>query len=346
MQRRKSAAGAIALLALVLAACTGGSGEEGADDGKAGSPGSPTKAAQPGKYRTLPEACGAVGQDALDSLLGGLKSIPDEIQRERAYAGTALATYNTDRRVGCSWKAESTEATQHLSVGFERVVSYDPAVSDATRAEDVYAKKATAAGISPVRPSGSGDAGDGGKGAETEGEGGKGAGGEEARSSERGARGAARSLFGSAADAASTADGTASGASTASGGRALADEKSSSGEGRPSDGKSPSGEKSPSGKKSPADEESPDPEESGSGTGEDLPSRALDDLGDSAFLDDKLGESSSPNRTVTVVFRTSNVIVTIQYEDQPVGAAVAPDSKEMQDRARGLASRLADKLDD
>ncbi|AJE83173.1 hypothetical protein SLNWT_2797 [Streptomyces albus] len=336
MQRRKSATGAIALLALVLAACTGGSGEEGADDGKPGSPGSPTKAAQPGKYRTLPEACGAVDQDALDSLLKGLKSIPDEIQRERAYAGTALATYNTDRRVGCSWKAESTEATQHLSVDFERVVSYDPAVSDATRAEDVYAKKATAAGISPVRPSGSGDAEDGDKGAEGEDEGGKGAGGEEARSSERGARGAARGLFGSAADAASTAG------RAASGDRALSDE----GDRALSDEKAPSGEESPSGKKSPAGEESPDPGESGSGAGEDLPSRALDDLGDSAFLDDKLGESSSPNRTVTVVFRTSNVIVTIQYEDQPVGAVVAPDSKEMQDRARGLASRLADKLDD
>jgi len=41
-----------------------------------------------------------------------------------------------------------------------------------------------------------------------------------------------------------------------------------------------------------------------------------------------------------VVFRTSNVVVTIQYEEQPMAAGTTPDSKEMQDRARKLASRL------
>lgn len=48
---------------------------------------------------------------------------------------------------------------------------------------------------------------------------------------------------------------------------------------------------------------------------------------------------------MTVVFRTSNVVVTIDYEEQPMAVGAVPDSKEMQDRARDLASQLADVLD-
>ena len=78
----------------------------------------------------------------------------------------------------------------------------------------------------------------------------------------------------------------------------------------------------------------------------DLQPRVLDDLGDEAFLDDKLntGSSTAQQRTVTVVFRTSNVIVTIEYEEQPAAVGAVPDSKEMQDRARNLAAQLADTL--
>jgi hypothetical protein len=77
-------------------------------------------------------------------------------------------------------------------------------------------------------------------------------------------------------------------------------------------------------------------------TAADLQSRALTDLGDEAYLDDKLGTSGSTaeQRTVTVVFRTSNVIVTLQYEEQPTAMGTVPDSAEMQDRARDLASQL------
>lgn len=56
--------------------------------------------------------------------------------------------------------------------------------------------------------------------------------------------------------------------------------------------------------------------------------------------------STARQRTVTVAFRTSNVIVTIQYEEQPATVGVVPDSKEMQDRAQKLASQLADSLAD
>ncbi|GAA2505301.1 DUF3558 domain-containing protein [Streptomyces longisporus] len=94
------------------------------------------------------------------------------------------------------------------------------------------------------------------------------------------------------------------------------------------------------------------PSDSGSGsasssaTPSSLQPRTLDDLGDEAFLDDALSGSGSTarQRTVTVVFRTSNVIVTIEYEEQPVAVGAVPDSKEMQDRARNLAAQLADTL--
>jgi tRNA(Ser,Leu) C12 N-acetylase TAN1 len=47
-----------------------------------------------------------------------------------------------------------------------------------------------------------------------------------------------------------------------------------------------------------------------------------------------------------VAFRTSNVIVTIEYIEQPATVGVVPDSKELQDRAQKLASQLADSLSD
>ncbi len=45
-----------------------------------------------------------------------------------------------------------------------------------------------------------------------------------------------------------------------------------------------------------------------------------------------------------MAFRTSNVVVTIEYEEQPAVAGAVPDSKEMQDKARKLAAQLADSL--
>ncbi len=74
----------------------------------------------------------------------------------------------------------------------------------------------------------------------------------------------------------------------------------------------------------------------------------LEDFGDEAFIDDELSSSGSTakQRTVTVAFRTSNVIVTIEYAEQPATVGVVPDSKELQDRAQKLASQLADSLSD
>ncbi|MDG9718878.1 DUF3558 domain-containing protein [Streptomyces sp. DH24] len=276
MQRKAYVPGVAALLAALLAACTGGSGDGATSDGSnPGGPGTASAPAEPGKYRTLPEPCGAVGRDTLNSLLPGIRQIADEEQREKAYAGEPTLTYDTDRKVGCRWKVESTDATDHLLVDFERVVSYDNAVSDDSRAEALFAGRREAADLPEPTATESVTESP----TETAGEG--------------------------------TDEGTTG-------------------------GKSPSASASPSGSASP------------SASPSDLQPRVLEDLGDDAFLDDALSSSGSTaeQRTVTVAFRTSNVIVTIEYTEQPANVGVVPDSEEMQDRARNLAAQLDDSLSD
>ncbi|NEA45735.1 DUF3558 domain-containing protein [Streptomyces sp. SID10815] len=283
---------AAALAALLLTGCTSGGSDGGrADDANPDGSGTAQAAAQPGKYRTLPEACGAVGQSSLDALLPGIKQLTDVDQRDKAYEGEATLTYDTDRKVGCRWKVDAPAATDRLHVDFERVVSYDNAVSDDSQAESVFAAKRTAADLPApaptTNPTRSGAASGAPGGAPSSG-------------------GPTPSATGSASSSASSAS---SGASTSS--DASADTSADA---------------------------STDPA--------DLQPRLLDDLGDEAFLDDTLSSSGSTakQRTVTVAFRTSNVIVTIEYEEQPASVGVLPDSKEMQDKARNLAARLADSL--
>jgi hypothetical protein len=174
---------------------------------------------------------------------------------------------------------DSASATDHLFVDFERVVSYDSAVSDESKAEELYGAKQTAADLPAPAASATGEAGPSPSpsgSATTPGDDNTGAGGD---------------------------NGDASGDPGA-------------------------------------------PSASASQTPAELQPRVLDGLGDQAFIDDKLstGSSTGRQRTVTVVFRTSNVIVTIEYAEQPTASAEAPDSKEMQDRAWKLARKLADKL--
>jgi hypothetical protein len=262
-----------ALLVALLAGCTAGSGSGGStDDSNPGEAGTASAAAQPGKYRTLPEPCSAVGHDTLDSMLPGIKQITDAEQRDKAYQGEATLTYDTDRKVGCRWKVQSPDATDHLLVDFERVVSYDNSVSDDAQAQELFAQKETAADLPEPAASGSSAPGD------------------------------ATSSASPGADAGGSADPSGSPSSSASASSSVP----------------------------PAD----------------LQPRVLSGLGDEAFLDDAVSGSASTaqQRTVTVAFRTSNVMVTIQYEEQPASVGVVPDSKEMQDRARKLAAQLADTL--
>ncbi|MCX3061306.1 DUF3558 domain-containing protein [Streptomyces beihaiensis] len=288
MQRkRKSYAylpGAAALLAALLTGCSAASGSDGAaGDAKPGGASASAATVKPGKYHTLPEPCGVVDKGMLDKMLPGIAKLPDDDQREKAYAGTAAVTYDTGRRVGCSWKDTAADGSAHrLKLDFERVVSYDPTVSDDDRAGALFAKRVDAAGLPDV----------------------------------------------SSSDASGSSD--TSGSSGTSG---ASDASATPGDGGvPSPGSSGAASATPSG-------------DSGDSGGDDLQPRLLDGLGDEAFVDDvEAGPAASPHRTVTVVFRTSNVLVTVEYEAQAGAAGTAPDSKEMQDTARELAGKLVGKF--
>jgi hypothetical protein len=286
VQRKAYVSGVVALLAALLAGCTGSSDDSGTtDDSNPGDSGTASAAAEPGRYATLIEPCGAVGQETLDLLLPGIKQVTDEDQRAKAYEGTPTITYDTDRKAGCRWKAESTEATDRLFVDFARVVSYDTSVSDDSEAEQLFATRQEAAGLPEPTSSESG--------------------GDEGTSSADPSGSPSSSPSSSASLSASASPSSSSSSSSA-------------GSSSPSDGATPA----------------------------ELQPRVLDDLGDEAFLDDELSSSGSTaqQRTVTVAFRTSNVIVTIEYEEQPATVGAVPDSEEMQDRAQKLAAQLADAL--
>ncbi|MEU3414336.1 DUF3558 domain-containing protein [Streptomyces sp. NPDC006658] len=291
MQRKAYVTGTAALLAALLAGCTSGSGDDGpADNANPGDAGTATVAAQPGKYHTLPEPCGAVGHDTLDTLLPGILRITDPVQRDHAYQGEAALTYDTDRKVGCRWKVESADVTDRLSVDFERVVSYDNTVSDDDQAQRLFQEQQAAADL--PAPSGA------------------------------------------TAPPAGTPTPTASATGSPSG---KASPPATDPSAKTSESSGSSGSFAASGSSSP----SASPEDTA-----ELQPRTLSDLGDEAYLDDRLSTSGSTaeQRAVTVVFRTSNVVVTIQYEEQPTAIGTVPDSKEMQDRARDLAARLDDAL--
>ncbi|RKT05256.1 hypothetical protein BX286_3248 [Streptomyces sp. 3211.6] len=90
----------------------------------------------------------------------------------------------------------------------------------------------------------------------------------------------------------------------------------------------------------------PTPSASATGSPE-LGSRVLDGLGSEGFLDDKLGAAgatAAQNRTVRIVFRTSNVIVTVEYSVQPSAPGKVPPAAETQDKTRQLAEALAERF--
>ncbi|MEV5680117.1 MULTISPECIES: DUF3558 domain-containing protein [unclassified Streptomyces] len=262
----------VALLAALVVGCSSGSdGDAGDADSK---PGSPTvSAAPPGKYRTLPEACRAVPPGTLRDLLPGTAELPQD-QQEKVFQGAPSVTYDTDRKVGCTWKSQAPDGSRNLVIDFERVVSYDPAVSDDDRARDVYAQRENAADLpTAAAPH------------------------EDEKKDKEGEKKGKASV---------TPSGTAT---------------------------------TPS---APATDAS-----SGSGSDtDDLRPRVLDHLGDTAFLDDLLTQagSTAQHRTVSVVFRTSNVIVTVQYTEQPSLVTEVPDSRELQEKAQALARKLAEGL--
>lgn len=271
------ASGAV-LIAALAAGCSSGTGtDDSATDSKPGAVASST--APPGRYRTLPEACRSIAPATLKDLLPGAAELP-EAQQEKVFDGSPAVTYDTDRRAGCRWKTEAPDGARSLSVDFERVVSYDPAVSDDDRARAVYAKKEEAADLpsASALPGGTGN------------------------STPDSSSGTASGKPGKDAGKSTAADGKTGGDTTDGG----------------TDGS----------------------------TVESLQPRVLDSLGDGAFLDDLLTRagSTAQHRTVSVVFRTSNVIVTIQYTAQPALSTEVPDSKELQEKAQALGRKLVDRF--
>ncbi|PWI11296.1 hypothetical protein DIZ27_07950 [Streptomyces sp. NWU339] len=303
MQRRAYVPGVAALLAALLAGCTGSS-SSGSQSGNSnpGGAGTASPAAQPGRYATLPEPCGTVDAKTLDELLPGIREMADQAQREKAYAGEASLTYDTDRKVGCRWKVESSQATDRLVIDLERVVSYDNAVSDDNQAQQLFATKQEAAGL--PKPT----------------------------ATESGSTAPDTSPSPTSSDSPGSPNPSGSSGSSSS-----SDSSDSSDSSAPSDAASSASGSPSTGGTSPV---SPSTSPSG------LQPRVLEEFGDEAFIDDELSSSGSTaeQRTVTVAFRTSNVIVTIEYTEQPATVGAVPDSREMQDRARKLASLLADSL--
>ncbi|MFD4988073.1 hypothetical protein [Streptomyces sp. NPDC058374] len=297
--RRARVTGALVLLAALGAAgCTGDPAAEDSPDAKPAGSEATTAQAEPGKYQTLPQPCSSVEPGTLDAMLPGLAAL-DEEQRQKAYEGTASATYDSDRRTGCRWKVDSANAGHLLRIDFERVVSYSASVSDDARAQAVYGDRMKEADL-PL-PSDPRDEPAG------------------ARSSDQ-----------------PKADRDES--------RATAPADGEAGKGASPEAPGKPGKGGTDGKGESPTEEEADPAVPAEG----LEPRLLDELADDAFIDDHLATSSSGSgqRTVTVVFRTSNVIVTVEYEAQPRQVAEVPDSASMQEKARELAAKLAERLSD
>ncbi|MEV6568970.1 hypothetical protein [Streptomyces kronopolitis] len=283
---------AAAALAVGLAGCSGGSGQDGSGaDAKGGSAASSNPAAEPGRYQTLPEACGLPSRSAIRGMLPGDDKSLSSAEADKLYRGQADITYDTDRRVGCRWTRETTAGTRHIGLDIQRVVSYDGAVSDDDKAQEIYDSKAQAAQI----PSGAGSPSPASPSPSTP----KGTDNAKDKAKSKGKDEGTGPVTNSAPDA---TDKDASGS--------------------PSQSSDPSAQ--PSGSTAP---------------------RALDDLADDAFLNDKLVTADSGvHRDVTVVFRTSNVIVTLTYDQWSTDKTMLPDSQELQDKARSLAGELSDSL--
>ncbi|WP_257232054.1 DUF3558 domain-containing protein [Streptomyces sp. Rer75] len=318
--RGRRATPAAALLIAVLAAaglsgCTGSDSKPGADDSSSDDSGTAVSA-EPGRYDTLPEACGAVSPKTLRRLL------PGGTADDKAYDGQATVTYDIDRRDGCRWKVATPSGTRYLTLDFERVVSYDPSVSDDDRALELYEKKAVAADIPDAPPSSS-------PGASSEDEDEDQPGGDDASASSSPGSDASGSS-GSSAPSESSGQGSASPESSESG---AGSEKGNTGgnggtgtpsagddEGTASDGDTP---------------ENPDA----------TAPRRLDDLADDAFLNDQLiTKDSGIHRDITVVFRSSNVIATIEYDEWSTNKTDIPESEELQENAEDLAQELTGRL--
>lgn len=298
MQRKGYAAGTVlaAVLAVGAVGCTGASGSgASAADSKPGSVSAEAATAPPGTHRDLPDPCGTVGADVLREMLPGVEERASARKgggTPAAYEGERAVTYDNDRRVGCRWKSSTDLGSRHLLVDFERVVSYDPAVSDDERAARLYEDMVLDAGIPSEPPSEEGSA--------------EPKASKEAEDAEK---------AGDAEDA----------------------EKASRGDASRSDDPADAGEES----------EEPEVATPRATPEADLAPRPLKGVGDAAYIDDELVTADSGvHRDITLVFRTGNVIVTVEYEQWMTDKRRLPNSAELQEKALKLARKLVGEFDD
>ncbi|MFF0723794.1 hypothetical protein [Streptomyces sp. NPDC004134] len=327
MQRRAlaQAVATAAVLAVALAGCTGSDQGSGAVDSQTGGAGAASVPVPSGKYSTLPEPCTALSTGALEDLLPGTADEESDEDAEAALAGEPDLTYDADRQVGCRWERETTEGGHKLELQFERIVSYDDEVSDDQQAAQIYAERAEEhdVDVSSGRPdlpdkSETGNASGGVPAAGESSPPGGGKDGDAGASDEPGTGGGSGEAGGEDSEGGTDGrtDSTDSTDSTPSG----------------TDGSTDDGSDSPDDDSSPAETIAP---------------RLLDNIGDESFLDDKTaGVSSGVQREVTVVFRTSNVVVTVTYDQWHTAGVAPPDSAELQQRAQQVADRLADQFAD
>ncbi|MFG3117119.1 hypothetical protein ACGF4C_22285 [Streptomyces sp. NPDC048197] len=319
---------AVAALAVGLAGCSGGPGTDGdAADAKGGDPAATSQSAEPGRYQTLPEACGLPSRSTVRGMLPGDGQQLSGAEADKLYGGQADITYDTDRRVGCHWTRETDAGTRHLSLDIQRVVSYDAAVSDDDKAQGIYDSKELAAQIPSGGGTGSSPTAPPSKSAkdtkDSKGAKGKGTGGAKGEESAAG-KSPAEAATGKAPSGKASASGKP-------GTDASANPSASP-------GGDASGDKSTTSTAPPTTDPS-------AGAGASTAPRVLDGLADAAFLNDKLiTADSGVHRDITVVFRTSNVIVTITYDQWSTDKSMLPESQELQDKARSLADELADRL--
>ena len=308
---RPAAAGAaVAALALAaLAGCTGTGSSDAANTNSRPAPvdGAGVSPAPPGKYRTLPQPCSAVDLDSLKQLVPGATD----------YAGAEALTYDTDRLVGCAWKGRAADgSTSSLSLSVVRVVSYNPAVSDEVEAESDFEQKAAAASIPSAPPSG---------GPTTN---------PQTTPPTSSGSSTANPDTGGTNSAGSASGGTQS-SGTASGGT---DAGGTDAGGTPSAGSTGTG--SSNGANAAKDSNSAD------SSSPDLAPRRLSHVGNTAFIDDVLKtRASGPNRTVTLVFRTANVIATVTYSQSAPHDAPSPKSLDLQKAAQKVAGELEGKVE-
>lgn len=160
MCRMTTAATAVAGLLFALGACTGQDVPDQASSHPTESGVSrAAPSAPPGRFRTLPEPCQAMPREALAMVFPESQTAPPSPEpTDSASTGSAAVTFDADRVAGCEWTREGVSGSRQLQVDYERVLSYDPAVSDEEQAKRNFLDSELAANLPSHTPGGTGSA--------------------------------------------------------------------------------------------------------------------------------------------------------------------------------------------